>query len=98
MRTVRLQFIVFDEIDSALGQLAGELRGRCRGEAYAGFDDRADQRPVINAAKTPRASYAELRPAIPVQKFGRQLEIEQPQPGERVELPQIPGDSGHEIG
>jgi hypothetical protein len=98
MRTVGLELVILDEVDPGLDQGADLLGGRFRREADARLDDRADDRTVEHARQPARAGDTELRPLIAVEKFGRQLQVDQPQPGKRLELAEIAVDRRQEIG
>ncbi len=86
MRTIRLKFVVLDEIDAALGESFHDLCGRFRRQPDAGFDDRADDGTLVHAAKLPRAGDAELRTLIFFQEGVGKLHVQQPEPGKRLQL------------
>src|SRR6478609_3133885 len=63
-RTVRLQFVILDEIDSCAAELIDQRSRFFRPEPDAGLDDGPDQRPALYAGKPARTLDAETRPRI----------------------------------
>ena len=61
MGRVGHQFIIFDEIDAGFAERADEIGGRGGRQTDARLDDRADDRPIVDAGQPPRARDAELR-------------------------------------
>ena len=68
-----------------------------RRQPDARLDDRADQRPAVDAGKPARALDAEARARIALGEGVRQFEIEQPQPRELLQLEQIAGDRRQQV-
>ena len=73
LRTVRLQFVVLDEIDPAADQRLDEIRSRGGREPDRRLDDGADQREFFHSREPARPVRPEGRPGISVEKRLRQL-------------------------
>src|SRR3546814_17448602 len=67
-------------------------------EPDARLDDRADHRATVDARQRPRACDAELRALVAIEEHRRQLEIEQPEPGEGLQFGQIARNGSEQIG
>jgi len=80
VRTVRLQIVVFDEIDAGFGEDFDLRRGLLRRHAHAGLDDGADQRPPKDSREAARSCNAELRTLIGGEESRRQRHVQQLEP------------------
>src|SRR3546814_18323546 len=67
-------------------------------EPDARLDDRADHRATVDARQRPRACDAELRALVAIEEHRRQLEIEQPEPGEGLQFGKIARNGSEQIG
>ena len=66
--------------------------------ADAGLDDGADERAVVNAGEFAGSRDAELRALVGVEEGRRQGQVEQLQTGEGLQLEEIAGDRGQQVG
>src|SRR3546814_1243069 len=83
---IALKLVVLDEIDTRLEQPRHLCGSRLGIEPDARLDDRADHRATVDARQRPRACDAELRALVAIEEHRRQLEIEQPEPGEGLQF------------
>ena len=70
MGSIRLQFVVFDEVDAGFDQGAHLGCSFFWAHPHARFDDGADERPVFHAGKPARACDPKLRPLVAIEKSG----------------------------
>ena len=92
---VRLQFVVFDEIDAACGELGDHGGGGFGAEAHAGFDDGSDERERGDARELAGAGDAELGAGVAVSEGLGELDVEEFETGELLEFEEVSGDGGH---
>src|SRR3546814_889760 len=95
---VALKLVVLDEIDVRRGKRLDETGRLLRPEADAGLDDGSDQGTAPNVRKPACPLDAEGRAGIGVGEGGGQTDILDPEPGELLELEQVAGDGGEEVG
>ena len=96
--TVRLEFVVLDEVDPDFAQRLGQGRRVFRSQADARLDDGADQRAFLHAREPARAGDTEFRAGIAFRERVRQPQVEQAQAGDLFQLEQVAGDRGEQIG
>lgn len=97
MRAVGLQLVIFDEINAGLRERAYKVCSFLGRETDAWFDDRADDRPFVDAAELPGASHSELRTGIAIQESRRERNIEKLQTGKWLQLEEITGYRAHHV-
>src|SRR3546814_964933 len=95
---IALKLVVLDEIDTRIEQPRHLCGSRLGIEPDARLDDRADHRATVDARQRPRACDAELRALVAIEEHRRQLEIEQPEPGEGLQFGKIARNGSEQIG
>ena len=83
-RTVRLQFVVLDEIDAGAAEVIDKSRRLGGTQADARLDDGPDQRSSLNPCKAARPRDAKPRPRVGLGKFRRQADIQKTQSCNRL--------------
>ena len=96
VRGISQKFVVLDEVDFGSAQRIDQPGGLLRRQADAGLDDAADHRPPEDARFLARARNAELRSGESRRVVGREVDIEQAQPGHFAELEQVAGKRCHQ--
>ena len=93
--------VVLDEIDAGLDQLADQFGRLVRTKAERRLDDRADDRPAIDAGEPAAAGNAELRAGMGAAEGLRQLHVDDADAGhalDRIDAADRDGHQGRKIG